>query len=205
MTDIEWLDFQFFFLFLYIFPLLYLYSFDICVVRKLMPFLTNFIEGLHCSKRDLEVIVLWNHTNVFNVFQIVYILMALSKANVIIRMQKKMCCPICYENKFRNFRLRFPLFTPDSIVTCGPKEELLHVDVWSEAGRVIVAENQDKQMINRDTKRPRCLGYATGSNRTSVIYTTKTSSDRESFWQFMIEKYSMCLSWTQKLMTRAGR
>lgn len=54
-----------------------------------MPFLTNFIEGLHCSKRDLEVIVLWNHTNVFNVFQIVYILMALSKANVIIRMQKK--------------------------------------------------------------------------------------------------------------------
>lgn len=126
--------------------------------------------------------------------------MVLTKAMV-----KKMCCPICYENKFRNFRVRFPLFTPDSIVTCGPKEELLHVDVWSEAGRVIVAENQDKQMINCDTKRPRCLGYATGSDRTSVIYTTKTSSDRESFWQFMIEKYSLCLSWTQKLVTRAMR
>lgn len=112
-----------FFLFLYIFSQLYLCSFEICVVRKLMPFLTNFIKGFNCCKRDLEVIMIWNHTKVFKVFQIVYIFngINLTKAMVIMRMQKKMCCPICYENKFRNFRMRFLLFMPDSIVTCGPK------------------------------------------------------------------------------------
>lgn len=73
--------------------------------------------------------------------------------------------------------MRFLLFMPDSIVTCGPKRRT----AACRRVKLIVAENQDKQMINRDTKRPRCLGYATGSNNSSVIYTTKTSSDRESF------------------------
>lgn len=81
-----------FFLSIFIhFSLIVFVFFEICVVRKLMPFLTNFIKGFNCCKRDLEVIMVWNHTKVFKVFQIVYIFngINLTKAMVIIRMQKK--------------------------------------------------------------------------------------------------------------------
>lgn len=122
MSDVEWPYFHFFSIFIHFSLIVFVFFWNLCGAKAYAIF-DKFYQRLNCCKRDLEVIMIWNHTKVFKVFQIVYIFngINLTKAMVIIRMQKKMCCPICYENKFRNFRMRFLLFMPDSIVTCGPK------------------------------------------------------------------------------------